>query len=99
MDEVEIRVPPRVDWLQAERTVEAVCAASGLAVALKATLVRYPGSVHWHLRRERQAGTLEITLWESAHRIWLSTQTGRAAPWIDQTVPDLRQALETGLTP
>jgi hypothetical protein len=94
MVEVEIRVPPGVDWEHAEQSVEGLCAAEGLAAALKATLVRYPGSVHWHFKRAQEPGTLEITLWESAHRIWFSTRAGRAAPWIDDAMSRLRGELD-----
>lgn len=97
MVEVEIRVPPGVDWAHAELAVESVCAAEGLAIALKATLVRFPGSIHWHVTRPRQLGTLEVTLWESRRRIWLSTRSGRTAPWTDAVAPRLQESLEAKL--
>ena len=95
--DLEIRVPTGGDWAHAERAVEAVCDAQGLTVSLKATLVRYPGSIHWHVRHPDEPGTLEITLWESAHRIWFSARPGRAVPWTDTAAPRLQSALEAQL--
>jgi len=70
----------------------------GLSVNLKGSLAKYPGCIHWHLKRDGQRGTLEITVWVSARRIWFSIQTGRTGAWIEETTVRLKEDLERKLS-
>jgi hypothetical protein len=58
----EIAVPPDAQLLGAEEVIERCCEAAGLHVTMKGTVAAYPGSVHWHLKRGKEPGTLEVTL-------------------------------------
>jgi hypothetical protein len=69
MIEVELPIPDSVETEAVIRIVEQVCASHDLTCTLKGTLVSYRGSVHWHFKRGRQTGTLEVTWWESKHRL------------------------------
>jgi hypothetical protein len=69
MIEVELQIPDSVEPEAVLRIVEEVCASNELTCALKGTLVSYPGSIHWHFKQGKQRGTLEITWWESEHRL------------------------------
>jgi dihydroxyacetone kinase-like protein len=42
-------------------SMEMVCEYANLRVTLKGTLKKYPGCIHWHLKREGERGTLEMT--------------------------------------
>ncbi|HEU5314907.1 MAG TPA: hypothetical protein VFX49_02270 [Chloroflexota bacterium] len=77
----------------APEQIEGCFAACDLRVALKGTARAHPGSIHWHLKRGRERGTLEVTLWPSQRRLWLSVHDNRGAPWIDEMLPDLKEAL------
>ena len=98
MFELEVSLPQQTDLTRVPATVEAVCAAEGLRRALKATLAKYPGSVHWHYRRDRERGTLEITLWPEQSRLWFKVSRGRAGVWIEELLPRLSEALAAALT-
>ena len=93
----EVAVPPEVDLGRCEQVVESACAAEGLRVARKATLATYPGSIHWHVKRGNESGTLEITVWPEGRRVWLKVQAGRAAPWIEVATARLKARLEEDL--
>ncbi len=95
--EIEISIPLQMDLSQAEQIIEQCCIVEGLSVSLKVSLAKYPGCIHWHLKREGQRGTLEITLWVSARRIWFSIHTGRTGDWIEETVTRLKEDLERDL--
>jgi hypothetical protein len=57
----------------------------GLRSTLKGTLRAFPGCVHWHFKKGRASGTLELTMWPAEKRIWFSVQRGRRAAWIGCT--------------
>ena len=97
MRNIEIELPPAANPAQAEQAVEAALAATGLEVALRGSLRKFPGCIHWHARQPGRSGTLEVTLWPEQHRAWLTIQSGRAAGWIAAKLPEIRAALGQGL--
>jgi hypothetical protein len=97
MIEVELQLPDSVQPETVIGAVEQVCASHGLTCTLKGTLVRYPGSIHWHFKRDRQKGTLEITWWEREHRFWFKVANGRSSEWISASVPRLKEQIEKSL--
>ena len=74
--------------------IDDAIAACGLLTTMKGTLKSYPGCTHWHCKRGRETGTLEITLDPARARAWFKVQTGRRATWIDDVIPKLKLALE-----
>jgi hypothetical protein len=97
MREVEFTVPQGCGLSGAASLIEKACAECGLRVSTRATLSSYPGSIHWHVKRGIQPGTLEVTLWEAKRRVWASVQDGRRAAWIDEALPKVKDAIETAL--
>src|SRR5258708_3532088 len=97
MMEIELTVPLQMDLSQSEQIIEQCCKAEGLSASLKVSLAKYPGCIHWHFKRGGQRGTLEITLWASARRIWFSIHTGRTDDWIEETLFRLKHDLEKDL--
>jgi len=97
MLEVELQIPDGVETKTVIRVVEQVCASQDLTCALKGTLVRYPESVHWHFKQGRRKGTLEMTWWESEHRLWFKVAEGRRSKWIDERLPRLKEQIEKSL--
>jgi hypothetical protein len=94
MLEIDVKVPTEIEWAQWEHAIEAACRAHGLRVTLKGTLAQYPGSVHWHLKQGRQSGTLELTLWPQARRLWFKVGAHRHGAWMELVIPQLKQQLE-----
>ena len=94
MVELEVRLPSGADFVRTVDAVEACAARLRLLTRMKGTLAGFPGCVHWHFKRGRERGTLEVTWWPRERRLWLSVQAGRTAGWIEATAADLRAALE-----
>ena len=94
MLQTEVRLAPRADVSAVETVVEACCTAEGLTLTLKGTLVKYPGCVHWHFKRGRPSGTVELTWWPQQRRLWISVQAGRRGEWIEETTVRLKQTIE-----
>ncbi len=80
-----------------ERTVERSCRSRGLSTALKGSLSQHPGSIHWHFKNPQYKGTLELTLCPAKSRLWSKVQAGRKAAWIDETLLELKNDIETEL--
>ena len=90
----EIRVPPAADPILVANSIETVITDAGLRVVVRRTLVTYPKSHHWHLKRGRDAGTLELTWWPVRNRLWASVHANRAGQWAIAAMDSLCRALE-----
>jgi hypothetical protein len=94
MTEIPIDLSAGVDPVRVTVAIDTALAEAGLWVAMKGTLKQYPGCIHWHTKRGREAGTLEITFWPAASRAWFSIRRNRAAPWIPGMVEILQHQLQ-----
>jgi hypothetical protein len=97
MVETEIPVSPAVNDRVIERFIDESVAEGGWQISLRGTLKKYPGCVHWHLKRPSATGTLEVTWWPQQHRAWFTIQSGRAAPWIQDDMNRLSERLQSRL--
>lgn len=94
MNDTPIPLPTHCDAAQVERSIDAALDETGLRVTLKNTLRQFPGCVHWHVKRDREAGTLEVTFWPAAGRAWFNVHRNREAAWIAPAITAVQQALE-----
>ena len=97
MIEVELQIPADAKSDSVARVVEQICTANNLTCALKGTLASYPGCTHWHFRKDKQKGTLEITWWEDKNRLWFKVAKGRTRDWIDESMAKLKKQIESSL--
>jgi hypothetical protein len=97
MTVTEFAVPSGCGLSGAASLIEKACLECGLRISTRATVGSYPGCIHWHVKRGIQSGTLELTLWEAKRRVWASVQDGRRAAWIDEALPQVKNAVETAL--
>lgn len=95
MQVIEIDLPP--ESTLSETIIENCCAENKLDIALKGTLSKYPGCVHWHLKQGKQRGTLEVTWWPQQHRLWLSIQPGRTGEWVEEAAQSLKEKLNAAI--
>ena len=97
MVEVELQIPGSLDTESVVRIVERVCVDHGLTRTWKGTLVKNPGCTHWHFKKSRQRGTLEITWWESQNRLWFKVAENRTDTWIKESIPLLKEQIERSI--
>jgi hypothetical protein len=97
MREIEFAVPRNADLTQVIKLIKKICTQYELILAMKGSLAAYPGCIHWHYNREKQKGTLELTLFARDRRVWAKVQDGRKAAWIDEELPALQWAIERAL--
>ena len=77
MLEVEIHIPVPTSPDILPRLVEQACVVEGLVSSLKGTLAQYPNCVHWHFKKGREPGTLEITWWAKENQLWFKVASGQ----------------------
>jgi len=94
MEEIEVYVDPAEIEEQLAPLLEGAIAHYGLQIRIRRTLRTYPGSLHWHVHKPGDRGTLEITLWPAGKRVWFSVHDGRRAEWIGDIVPRLKAWIE-----
>ena len=94
MTEIEIHWPEDVPATNVVTNIEACCNAINLTQTMRGTLGKYPDCTHWHYKKGKATGVLEITLWPNQHRLWLVVHENRKADWIDAAASQLRLAIE-----
>ena len=95
MKEIEIQGFRWRELKEMEKTIETVFASCGLKSMLKASLAKFPGCIHWHLKKGNEKGILEITCWEKEQRLWFSVHSGRDADWISGEIEFMKEELLT----
>jgi hypothetical protein len=97
MKQIEFTVPAGCDLASAEKMIERLCEQRGLQCAKKGRVSAHPGSIHWHYKRPKQSGTLELTLWPREQRLWAAVHENRRADWVDPELISLRGEIEAAL--
>jgi hypothetical protein len=97
MIEVQLQIPDSVNSDALVMLIEHTCIAHGLTCILKGTLASYPGSAHWHFKKGRLKGILEITWWELERRLWFKVAQNRRGEWMEDSIPQLKQHIEKSL--
>ena len=89
----EIAIVPGIPLAHVAQTIEDFVDGAGLRVTLREPLAEFPGSIHWHIKRGKDAGTLEVTLFNRERRIGLDVRKGREGVWTAQALENLGAAL------
>lgn len=97
MTETEFAVPQSSNLRGAAALIEKACQDCGLRVSTRFSQHQHSGCIHWHVKRGIQPGTLELTLCETKRRIWASVKDNRHAAWMDEALPQVKEAVETAL--
>ena len=97
MIEIELQIPTDISLDSMPAVVENACVQEGLITTLKGTLSQYPSCVHWHLKKGKERGTLEITWWEPEKRLWFKVAKNRSGDWIEETIQNLKNRIENSM--
>jgi len=96
----EIALPMNFPLAEAARILEEAATADGLRVAVRGTNTEYPGSILWHWKRGKEAGTLKATLIQGrSRRILLTVEDSRPAPWTEPALERIGDILRARLAP
>ena len=97
MKHVEVQTGAARESQTVQQVIESILLRHGLRLTLKGTLGKYPGCVHWHFKKHRHSGTIELTMWPQERRVWISVQAGRRADWIKRELPEIIDMLQRAL--
>jgi len=97
MREIDIPIPPGSKLTAIEAAVDKTCRSLGLHIVLRTNLRKYPGCIHWHVRKKWEKGTLELTAWPNRRPLWLKIHPGRSATWIESVLSTLVADLPSNL--
>jgi len=92
---LEVKLPTSLDLERVEALVEQTCRSRGLKSTVKRSLVSYPGSTHWHFKKGKERGTLEVTFWKQERRLWFSIHENRTGSWTTAKSGELKSVLES----
>jgi hypothetical protein len=95
--ETIIHVPERITPAKIGLIIDKAVIGFSLNVTMRGKLKSYPGSTHWHIKRGRERGTLEVTWWPKRRKLWIKIQAGRTAPWVDEIAPRFKREIELRL--
>ena len=73
--------------------LENIYRATELMVIMKGSLKSLPKNIHWHLKKGRENGVLEITLITATREVILSCKINRTAVWIPGAMRELKEKL------
>ena len=97
MTDIEFDVPQSANLRGAAALIEKACQECGLRISTRFNPQKESGCIHWHVKRGILSGTLELTLCDTKRRIWASVKDNRRAPWMDEDLPRLKEAVEMAL--
>jgi len=93
MQTIDVPTSPLHDPTALVALIERVVSAAGL-LADRRELRGYPGATHWHIRRPGAKGTLELTYWPQAGRLWFAVHANRRAEWIAPAIDELTARMD-----
>ena len=74
--------------------IDELSAEQGLSIRMKTSVAKFPGSIHWHLKKGRERGTLEVTLLPAESRLWFSMHQNRSADWVMNAAREFKRRIE-----
>lgn len=77
-----------------EGAVEKACSSMGLQLTMKGSLKSLASNIHWHYKKARQPGVLEITLMMNENKLILTCKKNRNGEWIGRATDELKAALK-----
>ncbi|HLP53247.1 MAG TPA: hypothetical protein VK154_20300 [Chitinophagales bacterium] len=73
--------------------IEDHCAKAGLTLTMQGSLKSIAPNTHWHFKKGKQKGVLEITLMHQTGEIILSVHQNRRGGWEDEMMRSLQAQL------
>ena len=67
--------------------------AIGLEISMRTELKSIDGNVHWHLKKGKEKGVLEITLMLLTEEVIFSCKENRGGGWVDEAIDQLKKDL------
>jgi hypothetical protein len=73
--------------------LEKMVLATGLTCNLTTTLKSLAPNTHWHFKKGKERGVLEITLFDNSNEVLIQVQDGRKGEWIEGHIDMIKDML------
>lgn len=73
--------------------IEALCLEAGLLQTMRGSLKSMPANMHWHFKKGKEKGVLEITLLHQTGEIILAVHQNRRGGWVEEVMAALKAQL------
>jgi hypothetical protein len=73
------------------KLIEETCAGMNLHTSMKGSTKTLPPNIHWHFKKDKAKGVLEITLLLNANEVILSCKENRKADWVIGAMKELKE--------
>lgn len=93
--DLHVPLPEGVARAEMMKLVERAARNAGLYISHIGSYSRkkYPNSVHWHFKRDKQEnGLIDATFWDVKSLLWLMIRHSEPE-WVHATAPILREAM------
>ncbi len=94
MRTIPLRRASRESPAQFSARVARAVAHADLKIASITSLVTHRGSVHWHIVKPGEKGTLELTFVPPTNELWFAIHENRRAAWMAGKISALKKNLE-----
>jgi len=74
-------------------SIEKACKDIGLDITMRTELKSIDANAHWHLKKGKEKGVLEITLMLLTGEVILSCKDNRGGDWIEGAIYQLKKDL------
>lgn len=94
MEVIPLRVNDDISTEFIPAVIDEAIVEMGYTMTLRSSLRAYPNSVHWHVRRPKETGTLEITFDPATRTAWFSCRAGRTKAWVREAIEDIQEFID-----
>lgn len=77
-----------------EKKLEELLAGMGLQLTMKGQLKTLPVNIHWHYKKPKEKGTLEITLLLPTNELIVECKKSRWGDWVEEVLVGLMQKVK-----
>lgn len=63
------------------KKIEEMAKGQGLTMTQRTTLSTKKGSYHWHFKKGKEKGVLEVTYWPKRNTLWFDIHENRKVDW------------------
>lgn len=89
----EIPIPHGLPLSDIARAVETFVDANGLRVTQRGPLTTHVGAIFWHIKKGKDAGMLDVTLFNRERYVQIEIPKGKVGPWTAGALDGLGDAI------
>jgi hypothetical protein len=78
--------------------IEGIIKEFNLTITQKTTLSTMKGTIHYHLKKGKLPGVLELTYWPQKKRLWIEIHDNRKSEWNENIISSFAERIADRLS-